>query len=87
MLSFKEFSLFFLISTNLSASAVSPTTQNLFFLSLRLSGIEFSLTKGMFYTLNPLLAKYIDVGVLLVLLTPNKIISDLLRSSDKLPSS
>ena len=30
----------------------------------------------MFDVLNPLLAKYIDVGVLLVLLTPNNIKSD-----------
>ena len=31
--------------------------------------------------------KYIDVGVLLVLLTPKRITSDLSKSSDKFPSS
>ena len=39
------------------------------------------------YVLNPLFAKYIDVGVLLVLLTPSSIMSDLLSSLTKFPSS
>ena len=45
------------------------------------------LLKGIFEIFIPLLARYIEVGVLLVLLTPNRIISDLLISSNEFPSS
>ena len=51
------------------------------------SGIEYLFTIGIFDTLYPLLAKYMDVGVLLVLLTPNNIMSDFCMSSNELPSS
>ena len=50
-------------------------------------GKESWLIKGILEVLYPLLAKYIDVGVLLVRLTPNKIISDFLISSIKFQSS
>ena len=64
------------MSTSLSASVLRPTIQVILGFSLRVCGIECLFIKGMFAVLNPLLAKYIDVGVLLVLLTPNKIIKE-----------
>ena len=49
--SFKLFSLFFLISNNLSASVVKPTIQGLKFFLVILVGIDFSLTNGIFEVL------------------------------------
>ena len=72
---------FFLISNSLSASVVNPTMHDLIFLLVNFIGMEFSFTKGMFDVLNPLFAKYMDVGVLLVLLTPSKMMSDFSMSS------
>ena len=54
---FKTFILFFLISTSLSASVESPTTQDAFGFFFKISGIEFSLTKGIFDVLKPLFAR------------------------------
>ena len=48
---------------------------------------EFLFIKGILEVLYPLLAKYMAVGVLLVLLTPNNIISDLVISLTRFPSS
>ena len=62
--SLREFILFFLRSASLSGSVFKPTTQVSFGLSFKIFGIEFSLTSGMFEVLNPLLARYIAVGVL-----------------------
>ena len=53
----------------------------------KISGIEFSVIKGMLDVLSPLFAKKMAVGVLLVLLTPNKIISDSFISFTRLLSS
>ena len=53
----------------------------------KIYGKDSLLIKGIFDVLKPLLANYIDVGVLLVRLTPNKIISDLFKSSICFPSS
>ena len=55
--SFKEVILFFLKSTNLSGSVLSPTTQVIFGFFLSASGNEFSFTKGILEVLNPLLAR------------------------------
>ena len=55
--SFNEFILFFLISLNLSASVLKPTTHKLSGFSFKNIGIEFSLIKGIFEVLNPLFAK------------------------------
>ena len=56
-LSFNVIILFFLISTSLSASVVRPITQVILGFSFKLFGIEFSLTRGMFDVLKPLLAR------------------------------
>src|SRR5210317_2532894 len=55
--SFNEFILFFLKSTNRSGSVFKPTTQVIWGFSLNFFSKEFSLTKGIFEVLKPLLAR------------------------------
>src|SRR6056300_1326781 len=85
--SFKLLILFFFISTSLWGSVFNPTTQLILGFSFKIFGIEFSFTKGILEVLYPLFAKEIEVGVLLVLLTPKRIMSDLPISFTKFPSS
>ncbi len=45
------------MSANLSGSTVKPIVQTILGFFFKLSGIELSLTKGMFDVLNPLFAR------------------------------